>query len=132
MSNAIHSCSYFCERPECIKRQRDEFRESRGDVQPVVEAVMQAIARGWCHPANAGKAMDLDLAEAICSEVLAINPAPAPSAELLALLKRMQQWDQFNPPMTGDHAHWKREIDAALAAQEGAQDFGRHQGNDDN
>jgi uncharacterized membrane protein YcfT len=22
----IHSCSYFCDRPECIKRQRDELR----------------------------------------------------------------------------------------------------------
>lgn len=22
----IHSCSYFCERPECIKQQRDELR----------------------------------------------------------------------------------------------------------
>lgn len=23
----IHRCSYFCGRPECIKRQRDELRE---------------------------------------------------------------------------------------------------------
>lgn len=23
----IHSCSYFCERPACIKTQRDEMRE---------------------------------------------------------------------------------------------------------
>lgn len=23
----IHSCSYFCDRPECIKAQRDELRE---------------------------------------------------------------------------------------------------------
>ena len=23
----IHSCSYFCERPECIKAQRDELRK---------------------------------------------------------------------------------------------------------
>ena len=25
--NAIHSCSYYCERPECVKEQRDELRE---------------------------------------------------------------------------------------------------------
>jgi hypothetical protein len=25
-----HSCSYYCERPECIKRQRDELRDSQG------------------------------------------------------------------------------------------------------
>ena len=23
----IHSCSYYCERPECIRRQRDELRD---------------------------------------------------------------------------------------------------------
>jgi len=23
----IHSCSYYCDRPECVKRQRDELRE---------------------------------------------------------------------------------------------------------
>jgi len=23
----VHSCSYYCERPECIKAQRDELRE---------------------------------------------------------------------------------------------------------
>ena len=27
MTDDMHSCSYFCERPECIKRQRDELRE---------------------------------------------------------------------------------------------------------
>jgi len=25
----IHSCSYYCERPECIKRQRDEMRDAQ-------------------------------------------------------------------------------------------------------
>lgn len=24
----IHSCSYYCDKPECIKSQRDELRES--------------------------------------------------------------------------------------------------------
>lgn len=23
----VHSCSYYCHRPECIKAQRDEFRD---------------------------------------------------------------------------------------------------------
>ena len=27
MTDDMHSCSYHCERPECIKRQRDELRE---------------------------------------------------------------------------------------------------------
>ena len=25
--DTIHSCSYYCDRPECIKQQRDELRE---------------------------------------------------------------------------------------------------------
>ena len=25
----IHSCSYFCERPDCVKTQRDEMRDNR-------------------------------------------------------------------------------------------------------
>lgn len=27
MTTGIHSCSYHCDRPECVKAQRDEFRE---------------------------------------------------------------------------------------------------------
>jgi hypothetical protein len=28
-SESIHTCSYYCERPECIKRQRDEMRDAQ-------------------------------------------------------------------------------------------------------
>ncbi len=28
MTDDIHSCSYYCDRPACIKAQRDELRES--------------------------------------------------------------------------------------------------------
>ncbi len=34
------------------------------------EQVMQAVARGWCHPENAHKVMDVDLANAIAAEVV--------------------------------------------------------------
>jgi hypothetical protein len=27
MTDDIHSCSYYCDRPECIKAQRDELRD---------------------------------------------------------------------------------------------------------
>jgi hypothetical protein len=27
MTEQIHSCSYYCDRPECIKEQRDELRD---------------------------------------------------------------------------------------------------------
>lgn len=35
----LHSCSYFCERPACIKTQRDELRDNG-------ERLMEA-ADGW-------------------------------------------------------------------------------------
>ena len=40
----IHSCSYYCDRPECIKAQRDELRERLA--QPVQEPV--AHTTGHC------------------------------------------------------------------------------------
>jgi hypothetical protein len=37
----IHSCSYFCDRPECVRRQRDEMRDRMvkpsGDTKALVE-----------------------------------------------------------------------------------------------
>lgn len=48
-----HSCSYHCDRPECIKAQRDEMRErlKRLDSQPVpVEPLIVKCMRDptWC------------------------------------------------------------------------------------
>ena len=40
----IHSCSYYCDRPECIKAQRDELRERLA--QPEQEPV--AYTTGHC------------------------------------------------------------------------------------
>jgi hypothetical protein len=37
----IHSCSYYCDRPECIKTQRDELRDKMA--QPEQEPV------AWMH-----------------------------------------------------------------------------------
>ena len=33
MTTDIHSCSYFCQIPECIKAQRDELRAQAADLQ---------------------------------------------------------------------------------------------------
>ena len=30
----IHSCSYYCDRPECIKAQRDELRDRLAQPEP--------------------------------------------------------------------------------------------------
>ena len=47
----IHSCSYYCERPECIKRQRDELREDLAGLESVRRD--QAAGRDyWCKEAQ--------------------------------------------------------------------------------
>jgi hypothetical protein len=33
----IHSCSYFCERPECVKAQRDELRDKLAALEERLE-----------------------------------------------------------------------------------------------
>lgn len=38
----IHSCSYYCERPECIKAQRDDLRDKI--TQPEQTEVQRLIA----------------------------------------------------------------------------------------
>ena len=39
----IHSCSYFCERPDCVKTQRDEMRDNGAYEQG--EEMYKAIRR---------------------------------------------------------------------------------------
>ena len=39
----IHSCSYFCELPACIKQQRDEFRDK------MASAAMPACSADLLH-----------------------------------------------------------------------------------
>lgn len=36
----IHSCSYYCDRPECIKAQRDNMRESHARLVAIVETLI--------------------------------------------------------------------------------------------
>ena len=39
----IHSCSYFCTRPECIKAQRDELRAENAALKAELAAKWQPI-----------------------------------------------------------------------------------------
>lgn len=41
----IHSCSYFCERPECVKAQRDELRERLAQPEHITDG-----SPCWCNP----------------------------------------------------------------------------------
>ena len=41
MTTDTHSCNLYCDRPECIRRQRDELRDQR----PVKEVIPLAFAQ---------------------------------------------------------------------------------------
>lgn len=43
-SGGIHSCSYFCTRPECIKAQRDELRDRMESAPDVVRQLVESAA----------------------------------------------------------------------------------------
>lgn len=38
--------------------------------EELIKEIRGAVARGWCHPKNAKKEMDSDLAEAISKEII--------------------------------------------------------------
>jgi len=38
----MHTCSYYCDRPECIKAQRDELRQK---LEQVIQAEREAVAK---------------------------------------------------------------------------------------
>lgn len=48
----VHSCSYYCDRPECIKAQRDELRERLAQPRKpmtVIYSPGQLAERGLTH-----------------------------------------------------------------------------------
>tara|TARA_R110002094_G_scaffold54390_7_gene65609 strand:- start:4112 stop:4663 length:552 start_codon:yes stop_codon:yes gene_type:complete len=50
LMNSIHTCSYHCNRPECIKAQRDELRDSLAAAEADAgryQDVLQKI-QSWC------------------------------------------------------------------------------------
>ena len=68
-----------------IKRYAESYALAALQSQPAAlsePALLGAIARGWCHPKNSGKEVDADLAAAIASEILSINPAQPAAAEV--------------------------------------------------
>ncbi len=42
----IHSCSYYCDRPECIKQQRDELRERLERLTAERDELRRGISEG--------------------------------------------------------------------------------------
>ena len=48
--------------------------DERSSKQPRTSDIREAVARGWCTPANSNKEIDSDLAEAIVQEILLCQP----------------------------------------------------------
>ena len=42
-----HTCSYYCERPECIRAQRDELRDRLGRELAAAKAEAAAMENNW-------------------------------------------------------------------------------------
>ena len=42
---SIHTCSYYCERPGCIRAQRDELRQKLEQAEDAVAAEREACAK---------------------------------------------------------------------------------------
>jgi hypothetical protein len=59
----IHSCSYYCERPECIKAQRDELRERLAQPEKEPEKTTDADRLDWLQ--KAANARKVELARSI-------------------------------------------------------------------
>ena len=56
--NEIHSCSYYCDRPACIKAQRDELREklARQEQESFSPEAIRATQAAWKMGYDAAKA----------------------------------------------------------------------------
>jgi hypothetical protein len=46
MTDDIHTCSYYCDRPSCIERQRDWFRD-RAIEDANEKAQLKELLRAW-------------------------------------------------------------------------------------
>lgn len=69
--------------------------------RPDVKELLGAVARGWCHPKNAGKEFDADLAVAIAAEINALrSPSLIPgllrAAEICESRCRRFNWASEN------------------------------------
>ena len=51
---SIHTCSYYCDRPECIRAQRDELRQKLEQAEDAVLAEREACA-ALCSAVAAGR-----------------------------------------------------------------------------
>ena len=63
----IHSCSYYCDKPECIKSQRDELRETLAGVLEQNTEVAEDMRASTFHPATLDLLDQCDLSDELVS-----------------------------------------------------------------
>ena len=68
----IHTCSYSCERPACIKAQRDELA-ARLEAQPAAATAHELLAAEYSKVGNTFRAEDIRKGRVNSDEHLAIN-----------------------------------------------------------
>ena len=117
----IHSCSYYCERPDCIKAQRDELRERLAQLEqkpvpwesffkrycPWLEQPEQGGKTGW--PAGMLQDDSRELSKALASK---------PDAKRHAREAAQPEQESFSPEaISSTQAAWKMGYDAAKAEQ---------------
>ena len=81
----IHSCSYYCDRPECIKAQRDELRERLAQPEQEPAARLTCEELGYVPLSADGKSVYIDGV----GLVRLAQPEQEPAARLSLLSKPM-------------------------------------------
>lgn len=88
-ASQLHTCSYYCDRPECIKAQRDELRDKM-----LAAPKGEAVASIYISHHKAGENFDVDYWGSLPagSHTLYTRPAPAePQAVDAEWLERREQ-----------------------------------------
>lgn len=93
-----HTCSYYCERPECVRRQRDELRdrlEAAPPSAPVGEVCIRlnGIGEGGPYPVVNGVCV---LPQSVAENLVASAVGQQVKRELLA------QWASYKQPAAVD------------------------------
>ena len=112
----IHSCSYYCQRPECIKAQRDELRDRLGSMtdREIMQRALEALEANSLlvngDDENGGLVWCMDGYYSSCFDIDPINKQTNEAID--ALRERLAQPEQNNSRQLdwakAQADHWKQ------------------------
>ncbi len=114
-SDGIHTCSYYCTRPACIKAQRDELRdkmEAQQKAEPVAWLMHAPDGTKWVTRDYAEMVKAYEDGDCLCS-ALFTHPPPvaAPDAEILrSELDRAWREVDFIAKERTEHLEWRTQL----------------------